>query len=161
LEKGSLDAADALATEADKLGSSYTSSEDSPKKVKEDIAKKRTVAQKPAPVAPKPAPVPPKPDSVAQKPVPVAPKPADAQDFLTAARSALSKGDLDQAEHLAHEADKASSAWTMWSLRGDSPAKVLKDVLAERTKQAAPKPLTPPNEVAQTKTAPAVKTPSP
>ena len=48
LEKGNYEAAEALAGEADKLTVSYSASEDTPKKVKEDIAKAKTANLKPA-----------------------------------------------------------------------------------------------------------------
>jgi type II secretory pathway component GspD/PulD (secretin) len=60
----------------------------------------------------------------------------DAKSLLAAARSALERGDLDAAERLAKESEKAESMWQM-HLWGDSPAKVLKDVKDARTKVAA------------------------
>jgi type II secretory pathway component GspD/PulD (secretin) len=57
--------------------------------------------------------------------------PTDAKGLLAAARSALGRGDLNGAEHLAHSADKASSLFT-FSPWGDTPSKCLKDVQAAR-----------------------------
>jgi type II secretory pathway component GspD/PulD (secretin)/tetratricopeptide (TPR) repeat protein len=111
LAKGNHDAAEALAKEAERLAATYAAGEDTPGKVLDDLAKARVAAL----------------------------KPGDVKGYMAAARGALARGDLDQAEQWAHEADKASSAWTSWQLWGDSPAKVLKDVQAERAKLAAQK----------------------
>src|SRR5262249_14869986 len=60
----------------------------------------------------------------------------DARSLLTAARSAVDRGDYDTAERLAKESEKAEGFWQM-HLWGDSPTKILKDVQAGRTKLAA------------------------
>lgn len=66
----------------------------------------------------------------------------DPKLLLTAARAALTRGDLNQAEELANKANKVSSSWSfnLWS--SDSPSKVLKDVQAARTKTASKTPAT-------------------
>ncbi len=129
LTKGNYEAAEALVAEADKLGATYSATEDTPKRVREDIAKTRAAAQ----------------------------KQPEAKDYLNAARTSLAQGDLDAAEQLAHEAEKVSSTWSLWPLRGDSPSKVLKEVQAERAKQqAARKAPSMPKLAVQTKTPPPV-----
>jgi type II secretory pathway component GspD/PulD (secretin) len=57
----------------------------------------------------------------------------DPQALLAAARNACERGDYDRAEQYARLAQKKESVWTV-HLRGDSPAKVLKDVQAGRAK---------------------------
>jgi type II secretory pathway component GspD/PulD (secretin) len=112
LSNGNYAAAQALAQEADRIGASYTATEDTPQKVLADINQARLAAA----------------------------KPGDAKSLLTAARAALARGELDRAEQLAHQADKAQSVWTKTThLFGDSPSKVLKDVQVARSKQLARK----------------------
>ncbi len=62
--------------------------------------------------------------------------PSDAKSLLAAARAALNRGNLDEAERLAHASEKASSVLKVY-MWGDSPSKVLKDVQAARTRQLA------------------------
>jgi type II secretory pathway component GspD/PulD (secretin)/tetratricopeptide (TPR) repeat protein len=107
MQRGNYDAAQALATEADKIGATYAATEDTPRKVLDDISKARGFVV----------------------------TDGDPKSYVAAARQALDRGDLDMAEHLAKEADKQSSAWSSMRLWGDSPAKVLKDVQAARAKQ--------------------------
>jgi type II secretory pathway component GspD/PulD (secretin) len=112
MDGGNYDAAKSLAQEADRLGATYTATEDSPKKVLADIEQARLAAA----------------------------KPGDAKSLLLAARAALARGDLDRAEDLAHQADKATTVWSRTThVFGDSPSKVLKDVQLERVKQLARK----------------------
>jgi type II secretory pathway component GspD/PulD (secretin)/tetratricopeptide (TPR) repeat protein len=59
----------------------------------------------------------------------------DAKALLTAARLALGRGDLDEAERLAKDSEKSQSSWSM-HLFGDSPSKVLKEVKDARAKGA-------------------------
>jgi type II secretory pathway component GspD/PulD (secretin)/tetratricopeptide (TPR) repeat protein len=110
MAKGNYDAAQALVGEAEHLNATYMEGEDTPIRVYEDLAKQRALG--------------------------TAGHPTDAKGLLVAARAALARGDLDTAEQLAREAEKAGSFWTsmtrMWS---DSPAKVLKDVQTARAKQ--------------------------
>jgi type II secretory pathway component GspD/PulD (secretin) len=109
LARGQYDAAQALALEVDQMGATYQPGEDTPQKVLSDISNARAVVV----------------------------HGTDAKSYLTAARAALQRGDLDTAEMLAHEAEKASSLWSsvgnIW--RSDSPSKVLKDVQTARAKQ--------------------------
>jgi type II secretory pathway component GspD/PulD (secretin) len=110
IAKGNYEAAQALATEAEQLGVTYSAGEDTPKKVLDEISKARTVVI---------------PDN-------------DPKGYLTAARKALDHGDLDLAEHLAKEAEKkgGTSMWSSLKVWGDSPAKVLRDVQTARARQA-------------------------
>jgi type II secretory pathway component GspD/PulD (secretin) len=73
----------------------------------------------------------------------------DPKVMLSAARTALQRGDLNKAEELAHASEKADSSWN-FHLWGDSPAAVLKDVAAARAKGGAVKPSEAGKEVAQT-----------
>jgi type II secretory pathway component GspD/PulD (secretin) len=60
----------------------------------------------------------------------------DPKVLLGAARAALQENQLDRAEMLAHQAEKASSIFaTKIKFWGDSPSKVLKDVQAARARQ--------------------------
>src|SRR5262249_26693623 len=63
-------------------------------------------------------------------------------------RSALDKGDLDKAEKLAHDAEKADKSWS--HMFGDSPSRLLTDVQAARTKVAQNKSSKPATTVAGT-----------
>jgi type II secretory pathway component GspD/PulD (secretin) len=61
--------------------------------------------------------------------------PKDAKGMLAAARVALQKGDLDEAERLAQESKKNAGTYTfMWG--SDSPDKVLKDIQQARLRAA-------------------------
>jgi type II secretory pathway component GspD/PulD (secretin) len=60
---------------------------------------------------------------------------SDPKATLIAARAALKRGDLDQAEALAQEAARHESRWNL-NLWGDSPSQVLKEVKAARAKGA-------------------------
>jgi type II secretory pathway component GspD/PulD (secretin)/tetratricopeptide (TPR) repeat protein len=117
MARGDYNAAQALATEVAQMGGSYQPGEDTPQKVLDDINKARLAAA----------------------------TPSDPKLALLAARAALDKGDLDEAERLARHADKNSSMWNSMShLWGDSPAKVLKEVAAARAaKQPAKSPVPP------------------
>lgn len=110
MAKGNYAAAEALAQEAEQLGATYTASEDTPRKLMDDVARAKGG---------------------------VVVKDGDAKSYVAAARQALEKGDLDMAEHLAKEGEKAGGSWTSLRLWGDSPGKVLKDVQAARGRQAA------------------------
>src|SRR5207244_3486858 len=57
--------------------------------------------------------------------------------LLSASRAAFREGDLDSAEQLADAAQKRASSFT-FSLWGDSPAKVKKDIQAARAHKNAP-----------------------
>jgi type II secretory pathway component GspD/PulD (secretin) len=112
LTQGNYDGAEKCARDADRLDVRYAASEDTPRKVLDDIDKARRTAPK----------------LNAAK--------TDSKSLLTAARSALQKGDLDNAEQLAKQAEKARNSiipdWVHpWS---DTPAKVLKEVQAARAK---------------------------
>jgi type II secretory pathway component GspD/PulD (secretin) len=134
--------AEQLVNEADALGAVFTPGEDTPKKVREDIAKTRAndkhyAATKPTtPTTPTTLPA----------TLPTTPEPKDAKGLLAAGRAAYEKGDYDKAEHYAHEAEKSDS-WMSMHLFGDSPAKLLKDVQVAKAKLPA-KPTTPPTGVA-------------
>lgn len=58
------------------------------------------------------------------------------KELMTAARTALDRGDLEKAEQLAQDAKKAESFWSV-RLWGDTPAKVIKDVQTARARQVA------------------------
>jgi type II secretory pathway component GspD/PulD (secretin) len=62
----------------------------------------------------------------------------DPKQLLAAARTAFQAGDLDRAESLAKAADKASTSWT-FSMLGDNPGRLLKEIQAVRARQAAAK----------------------
>src|SRR5262249_50988142 len=110
MARGNYDAAQALAQEADHLHAPLLPGEDTPQKVSQDIAHARTV---------------------------VVPS-NDPKALVSAARVALNRGDLDQAESLAKQADQASSVWSSMShLWSDSPSKVLRDVAAARARKPA------------------------
>jgi type II secretory pathway component GspD/PulD (secretin) len=114
--RGNYDAAQALAQEADRLHATLLPGEDTPQKVLEDIAHARTV---------------------------VIPS-TDPKALVSAARVALHRGDFDQAEALAKQADQASSVWSSMShLWSDSPSKVLRDVAAARARKPAATPVAP------------------
>jgi type II secretory pathway component GspD/PulD (secretin) len=125
LGDGNYQAAMDKALEAERLGGTYMIGDDTPQRVLTDVEKARHGTTAKAPTALK---------------APVA-KP-DAKTLLTSARAALQKGDLDQAEALATEADKAAAqsrgvlpGWMHpWS---DNPAKVRRDIQAARAKQAS------------------------
>ena len=52
---------------------------------------------------------------------------------MSSARDAYNRGNLDEAERLAKQADQSSTMWNSMShLWGDSPSKVLRDVSAAR-----------------------------
>src|SRR5207253_1330914 len=71
-------------------------------------------------------------------------RPKDAKGLLAAARESLRKGDLEMAEQLAQQADKVGRVWdSMSHLWSDSPAKVLKDVQAEKARQQMARQTTP------------------
>jgi type II secretory pathway component GspD/PulD (secretin) len=110
MRNGNLQAAQSLAFEASELHAIYSEGEDTPVKVLEDINQARTAAAQP--------------------------QSNDAKGLLTAARAALARGDLDRAEQLARQADRAGSLWTIKQIWGDSPGKVLKDVERERSRLA-------------------------
>ncbi len=58
----------------------------------------------------------------------------DPKSYLTAARKALEKGEVDFAEELVKTAEKKSSTFT-WMTLGDTPAKVRRDIQTARAKQ--------------------------
>jgi type II secretory pathway component GspD/PulD (secretin) len=68
--------------------------------------------------------------------------PADPKALLTAARAAFQRGELEVAEDLAHQAEKANasgiSSWLPHAPWSDTPAKVLRDIQIARAKQAPP-----------------------
>jgi len=130
LAKGDLAAAEVLANEADALAVPYPPGSDTPARVRADIQQARLAKAAPPPKDTKVAK-----DSKTAPPVP----PKDPKSLLAAARQALDRGDLDHAEELAKEADKAESAITMHMPWSDSPAKVLKDVQAAKAKRLADK----------------------
>jgi Flp pilus assembly secretin CpaC len=103
LSQYNFEAAEALIREAEACHTNYAKNEDTPAKVKEDLAKART----------------------------------DAKTLLAAARAALQHNDLDRAEQYAQLSERASSTWS-FSLWGDTPAKVLKDVQAARAHNGPP-----------------------
>jgi type II secretory pathway component GspD/PulD (secretin)/tetratricopeptide (TPR) repeat protein len=109
MSRGNLEAAQALARETDSLKVTYQAGEDTPQKVLADIAEQRALAV----------------------------TPGDPKSLLLGARVALNRGDLDEAERLAHDAENSggllNTVGNLW--RGDSPAKVLKDVQAARAHQ--------------------------
>jgi len=103
LSRGDLVPAQALAMEADRLGATYTPGEDTPQKLLNDIKARQAVA-----------------------------KTTDPNRLLEAARTALKRGDLDEAQRLAMEADKYRSFWSSMQIWSDSPSKVLKDIQTAR-----------------------------
>jgi type II secretory pathway component GspD/PulD (secretin) len=109
MSEGKYDAAQRLAHDAEQKGVTFGQREDTPEKVLTDIARMRS-----APAVPD-----------------------DPKSLLVAARQSLARGDLDAAEQFARESEKSSSFWDHFSVwRGDSPAKVLREVNAARAKQA-------------------------
>jgi type II secretory pathway component GspD/PulD (secretin) len=99
LNGANYDAAESLANEADQLHVSYGPSEDTPRKVLDDILIVK----------------------------------GDTKAIVLAGRRALQEGDLDRAEGLARSAQHASGGWGV-RLFGDSPAKLLKDIDAARSR---------------------------
>ncbi len=140
LAKGDYAAAESLANEADGLGATYMPGEDTPSKVRADVAKARASAKAAKPDAKAVA------TKLDAKNTPAKPEVKDAKAMLAAGRAALEKGDVNQAEQLAHDAEKADTGW-MPHMFGDSPAKLLKDVQTARAKLATPKPGTAPTTV--------------
>ena len=123
LARGDYVAAQALASEADRLGATYLPGEDTPQKLLSDIKARSVAVQS-----------------------------TDPTRLLEAARAALKRGEVDEAERLAKEADKNRSFWSSMQLWGDTPSKVLKDVQAARVRQAAKAgTLNPPNMAATAK----------
>jgi len=110
LSRGDLVPAQALAMEADRLGATYAPGEDTPQRLLADIKARQAVAQT-----------------------------TDPNRLLEAARAALKRGDLDEAQRLAMEADKYRSFWSSMQIWSDSPSKVLKDIQAARVRLAAQK----------------------
>lgn len=104
LAKANFDAADQLAHEAESLNVTYASGEDTPRKVREDIARSR----------------------------------GDARFLFTAARTAFQRGELDRADQLAQQADKAGNmlSFPVW---GDTPGKLRHEIEVARTKAPAPR----------------------
>jgi type II secretory pathway component GspD/PulD (secretin) len=135
LARGDLAAAEALAKEAEALNAPYTAGEDTPARVRADIQQARLAKAAPLPKDNK--------DTKVVKDTKTAPAPAapakDPKGLLAAARQAVDRGDLDHAEQLALEADRAESAWSMHMPWSDTPAKVLKDVQAAKSKRLADK----------------------
>ena len=62
----------------------------------------------------------------------------DAKQLLSAARSSLERGDLDRADRLVAESEKANSFWSV-HLWGDSPSKVRRDIQSARVRLAQEK----------------------
>jgi type II secretory pathway component GspD/PulD (secretin) len=129
--RGNYDAAQALAHEAERLHAPLVPGEDSPQKVLDDIARARIASRGGnAPTA------------GAEKMARAADAtslavPDDPKALVSAARAAYNRGQLDEAEQLAKQADQASTFWgSMTHLWGDSPSKVLRDVAAARTRMA-------------------------
>jgi len=120
LAKGDYLGATAKANEAEKLNAVYMPGEYTHIQLYVDIDQARRTGKAPAPAA-----------KVA----------ADPKALLAAARASFQRGELDTAEDLAHQADKASGVmgWlhTPWA---DTPTKVLSDVQKARAKQAPPPP---------------------
>lgn len=113
MARGNYDAAMAMAKEADNLHAAYAPGEDTPSRVMSDISASRS------------------------KTLVI---PSDAKACLAAARTAMAKGELENAEILAREAQKHTSGWSsMTSFMSDTPAKVLKDIEAAKLKQATAK----------------------
>src|SRR5438132_86906 len=109
LARGNYDAAQGLAHEAERLAAPLQPGEDNPQKVLADITRARALAA----------------------------APNDAKALLSAARTAYNRGDLDDAERLAKQADQASTMWNSMSrLWSDSPSKLLRDVAAARTQRS-------------------------
>jgi type II secretory pathway component GspD/PulD (secretin) len=104
LTKGEYDAAESLAKEANSLKLTYSSGEDTPQKLLDDVTRARG-------------------------------EKLDAKGLLANARAALERGDLDKAEQLAKQADKAEKWYSGLQVWADNPNKVLKDVQEARTRQ--------------------------
>jgi type II secretory pathway component GspD/PulD (secretin) len=132
LSKGDYLGATNKAGDAEKLNAVYMAGDDTPYQLYIDIDKARRSGIKPA--AP---------------PVKAA-APADPRSLLTAARTALQHGELDKAEDLAHQAEKANTSWLPHAPWSDTPAKVLRDVQAARAKQTAPPPPPAPSQTSST-----------
>jgi Flp pilus assembly secretin CpaC len=108
MSHGQYDAAQSLALEADRLHVAYLAGEDTPRKVLNDIQQTRALTQSKNPKV-----------------------------LLAAARQALDRGDLDEADRLASEADRQSSFFSSMKFWGDSPDKVHHDVALARARLAA------------------------
>jgi len=122
LSRGDYIGATAKANEAERLNAVYMPGEDTHIQLYIDIDRARRTGRVPA-AAPKVA--------------------ADPKVLLANARAAFQRGELDTAEDLAHQAEKASAGGVMPWLHApwaDTPAKVLRDVQTARAKQAPPPP---------------------
>jgi type II secretory pathway component GspD/PulD (secretin) len=128
---GNYDAAQALAREAERLHAPLLPGEDTPQKVLDDIARARIASRSgTAPMGSA---------GKTTRVVDATPPPApnDPKALLAAARAAYNRGQLDEAERLAKQADQAGTFWgSMTHFWGDSPSKVLRDVAAARTRMA-------------------------
>src|SRR5205823_6558579 len=121
--RGNLDAAEAMAREAEALNASYLANEDTSRKVLDDIAKVRVAKKQDVKT----------PSVATTTPPATSPPKQDGKGLLAAARSALEHNEFDRAEQLARDAEKADSRWSL-HLFGDSPTKVLKDIQTARAK---------------------------
>jgi type II secretory pathway component GspD/PulD (secretin) len=119
LAKGDYLGATQKAAEAEKLNAVYMAGDDTHIQLYIDIDQARRTGKAP----PAPARV-----------------TADPKVLLLAARAAFQRGELDKAEELAHQAEKASSGVASWLHMpwADTPAKVLRDVQTARARQAHP-----------------------
>lgn len=109
MAKGSYEAAETMAIQADSLKVVWPTGEDNPAKVRNDIVSARM-----------------KEGSLS----------TDPKALLVSARVAMGKGDFDTAERLAHQAEKHSSFMSSLTWYGDTPAKVLKEIQAGRAAAA-------------------------
>ena len=121
MTKGDYAAASALADEAEAMKVNYQPGEDTPRRVKDDILQARKDQAKAK--------------EAANKPTTTASGKLDAKSLLTQGRAAYEHDELDRAEQLAKDAQKAESTWSM-HLWGDSPSKLLADIQVKRSKQA-------------------------
>lgn len=114
LAKGNYDAADAMAKEANGMGVAYAPGEDTPAAVLNAVVKAREN------------------DGSLNN---------DPKALLISARAAMGRGEYDLAEKLAHMAEKNTSflGGMTSSFRGDTPAKVLKEIQAARAYASATK----------------------
>ncbi len=120
LGRGDYLGATAKAGEAEKLNPIYNAGEYTHIQLYMDIERQRRTGSKTPTASPKVA--------------------SDPNALLTEAREAYQRGDLDAAEDLAHQAEKAGGRSSWWRPWADTPAKVLHDVATARAKQhqAAP-----------------------
>jgi type II secretory pathway component GspD/PulD (secretin) len=139
LQQKDLDRAEVYAHQAEKASSSFsfTMWGDSPAKVLKEVEAARAQVAKGPAASPKVEGASPPVSAKVEKKEKVDSTPTDATELLRMAREALQQKEFDKADILAHKAEKNAGTFT-FSMWGDSPTKVLKDVQVARAEAAKP-----------------------